>query len=205
MVNKCVIVQGLGESTGCRLLTSALIDVGLRGAKGHHQPFDGFISDYNKMADYFKQQDGDCVIRFSYPHNLKCINLFKLYEAFKQHGTCKEMYFLFTTRFFPAQIISVKQVHHKNDTRDSIKNSHKVVKMAYLDIFKWLLDIINNDYDMKYNFIVLNLMDFIQFPVESLEYIKQAFNLDIDCSKFDISQLRNDVNIKRVKEYFEEK
>ena len=44
------IVQGVGESTGCRFLTSLLIDAGVYGSSKHSQEFQNFMYNDEKFA-----------------------------------------------------------------------------------------------------------------------------------------------------------
>jgi hypothetical protein len=43
------IVQGVGESTGCRFMTDILIKCGCHGKSGHIQEFQSFMLDRTKF------------------------------------------------------------------------------------------------------------------------------------------------------------
>jgi hypothetical protein len=46
---KAYIIQGVGESTGCRLMTNILLRCGCVGKSGHEQEFQKYILNRNEF------------------------------------------------------------------------------------------------------------------------------------------------------------
>ena len=207
MNDKLYIVYGLGESTGCRLFTKLLVFMGCYGRFDHDQDFDDFVENETKMVNQLRSIrhiNKPPVIRFSYPHGDKIINLRKMYSQIKSAGY-NNIYILFTTRSFPATIISTYENHCVENNvwvkHKYLKNPHLRAKFANIDCFSQIKRIFNKiDKNVINNFVVINLYDFIMYKEVHLKYIAKELKLQYP-KDLDLSFIRKDVNDIRLTAY----
>jgi hypothetical protein len=194
---RAFIVQGTGESTGCRLMTDILIKCGAIGTSGHTQEFQSYINKYDLFIPWLQSKRYDnFVCRFSYPHGNQFIQLDKLYNALRV--VYHEVHIILTTRSWICQEIgTINGGHLKNNPIPTLTTAHKRVVNAYKYIFYGLNKIDNGKFE---NYTIINMGDLIKHPEAHIQYITKACHLTIP-ENFDYSFIR-DADSPRITEYF---
>ena len=198
-MKKAYIVQGIGESTGCRFLSSVILKCGIYGSADHIQEFQEFMYDDDKFKEQIDyKQLNTLLVRQSYPHGSVCPSLFEQYYRLKKSGF-NDIYILLTSRLQTSQIMSIMYNKHleNNPINDFLIEPINRIKTAYLHIFSDLNKIENGNF---YNFIVLNLGDLSKYPKETLNFVLSSLNLEIPID-FDYNIIKNDIDTLYVNEY----
>lgn len=201
MIKTAYIVQGVGESTGCRFITEVLIKCGIYGRAGHSQEFQRFMYHDEMFKRWVESKNlTNLVVRQSYPHGRNLPSLYNWYYRLKNSGFDK-IYTILTTRSWPAQITStVAGDHLKNNPLRNYPTVTDRIQKAYTHIFSDLARIENGEYC---DFIVLNLGDISTFPKIHLQYLFQSVNI-IPPEDFDYDFVKKDIDVRRLKQYEED-
>jgi hypothetical protein len=182
MKKKAYIVQGVGESTGCRLMTNILLRCGCVGKSSHVQEFQKYILNKNEFIKWIKEKKyNNLVIRFSFPHGQYLPDINDFYNRLKSFYD--EVYIILTTRSWLCQEIgTIKGNHLINNSINKLPTLNDRMTFAYKKIFSDLFKIEKGNYNQ---FVVVNMGDLLNYPMEHLDY----------------SFIRKDSDDKRIIEY----
>lgn len=196
-MKKAYIVQGIGESTGCRFMTELLIKCGCSGKSGHTQDFQNSIGNYDLFKKYISSNNiNNFVIRFSFPHGKHLPEINKYYDILKMYYD--KVYIILTTRSWICQEIgTTKGKHLINNPIKSLPLLEDRITFAYKKIFSDLFKIDNGNYK---DFVVINIGDILTYPKEHIKYLFNKINIDIPLN-FDYSFIKLDTDKKRIEEY----
>ncbi len=195
------IVQGVGESTGCRFLTKFLIQLGVYGSAEHSQEFQRFMYNDAIFSEYVKSNKlKSLVVRQSYPHGTALPSLYAWHRRLKTAGFDK-IYIILSTRSWPAQLISTeKNGHCKNSYISDYPTAMDRMQQAYLHIFSDLNRIDNGNYR---DFVCVNLGDLSTNPIDNLSFMFKFINLAVP-DDFDYSIVKPDIDKVRLKQFSNE-
>lgn len=193
------IVQGVGESTGCRFLTSLLIDAGVYGSSKHSQEFQNFMYNDEKFAKQIRLKNlKSLVVRQSYPHGRSLPSLHGWYNRLTKAGFDK-VYTILTMRSQPAQIISTdKNGHCENSFIKEYPLSINRLQKAYKHIFSDLNKINNGEYE---DFVCLNLGDLSSHPVDMISYVFNFINIKVPTEDYILNKVKKNIDNIRLSEY----
>lgn len=196
-MKKAYIVQGIGESTGCRMMTDILLRCGCVGKSGHEQEFQKYILNKNEFIKWIKEKKyNNLVIRFSFPHGQYLPDINDFYNRLKSFYD--EVYIILTTRSWLCQEIgTIKGNHLINNPINKLPTLNDRMTFAYKKIFSDLFKIEKGNYKQ---FVVVNMGDLLNYPVEHLDYLSNKLNLNVP-EDFDYSFIRKDSDDKRIIEY----
>lgn len=191
------IVQGVGESTGCRMLTEILIKAGCIGVSGHEQEFQKYIQNRKLFIEWLKnKQYNNFVMRYSFPHGQYLPDIKDLYSRLKV--VYENVYIILTTRSWICQEIgTIKGAHLKNNPINNLPTLNDRMTMAYKSIFSDLHKLENGKYN---KFTVINMGDLLSHPKEHIDYLFNRLNLVVQ-KDFDYSFIRKDSDNKRISQY----
>lgn len=193
------IVQGVGESTGCRQLTKVLIKCGIYGSAEHTQEFQHVMYNDDGFAKWVKSKNlRNLVVRQSFPHGSNLPSLYNWYYRLKKSGFNK-VYTIISTRSQPAQIISTGANDHltNNPVNEFMVNPINRIKSAYLKIFGDLSKIENGNY---LDFVVVNIGDISSYSYVNLRFLLESINI-VAPKNFDFDMSKKDIDKNRIIEY----
>lgn len=196
-MNKAYIVQGIGESTGCRMMTDILLQLGCTGKSGHVQDFQQSIGNYQSFNSWIKNNKTEnFVMRFSFPHGKHLPDLNKYYNSLKL--VYENVYIILTTRSWICQEIgTIKGNHLVNNPNKLLPTLDDRMTYAYKKIFSDLFKIENGRYN---KFTVINMGDLITYPKEHIKYLSKRINLSVP-ENFDYGFIRKDSDKRRILQY----
>ena len=195
MIKTAYLVFGIGESTGCKLMTQVIINCGIYGSAKHTQEFQEFMYDNEKFSEQVQEKElNNLVVRQSFPHGSNLPSLYSQYYRLKYSGF-EKIYIILTTRSQPAQVISIVDNLHliNNPINDFFLNPVNRIKTAYLKVFGDLSKIENGKFS---DFIVVNLNDLSNNPCVNLKYILESINIKIP-EQFDYNIVKPDIDKNR--------
>jgi len=200
-MNNGYIVQGVGESTGCRMMTEILIQSGCIGKFGHEQEFQKYIHNKKQFITWLKsKQYNNFVVRFSFPHGQYLPDLHDWYLKLKT--VYDNVYIILTTRSWICQEIgTIGGNHLKNNPNILIPTLNDRITKSYKKIFSDLDKIENGNYT---KFTVMNMGDLIKYPKEHIEYLFNRLNLTIPLD-FNYNFIRKDSDEKRILQYIKQR
>lgn len=126
------IVQGTGESTGCRLMTEILIKCGAKGSSEHSQEFQNYINKPSQFKEWLKaKQYNNLVCRFSFPHGNTIVDLSGMYNVMR--SVYDKVYIVITTRSWICQEIGTDAGGH---LKSNPMNAFPTVESRILGAYK---------------------------------------------------------------------